>query len=294
MEELQVKRKQLNRIFALVSAGVLCFGAAAMFAGCSSDNPEVTITYTFNGKDYEVDYTLSRRSAPRTVEHFLELAENGYYDGLCIHNYTDTALYAGGYTYDAETGDLTEKNYFETVASWDLTQSVFTMNGEERVGLNTVYGEFSANGVSVSGSKYRHSAGALVMFYPDKGNTNERVYTLRNDTGALQDNSLYQYNCATCLFYTYLGQQNTSLDSDYCVFGMAENYSEQMTGEDGLVTAIDEYIDTLSSASDFTEQKTVPANQYDPFQSIRDDNAKVTYNVPVEPIVIKSVKIVKF
>ena len=103
-------KRIFRRIAAIASAAVLSAGALAMFAGCTSNNPEVKIVYSFNGNTYEVEYVLSRSDAPLTVQHFIELADAGYYNGTCIHNYTSTALYGGGYTY--ENGELQEKDYF--------------------------------------------------------------------------------------------------------------------------------------------------------------------------------------
>ena len=70
-------KHKVRRIVSLAS--VLTVGACAlgMFAGCTTQHPEVTITYSFNGKDYTVTYTLSRNDAPKTVQHFIELADAG-------------------------------------------------------------------------------------------------------------------------------------------------------------------------------------------------------------------------
>ena len=89
-----MKKNLLRRVFAVGTTALVAVGSVAMFAGCTtSNNPEVTITYTFNGEDYEVDYILSRIDAPRTVQHFIELADAGFYDGLVVHDYRSNALY---------------------------------------------------------------------------------------------------------------------------------------------------------------------------------------------------------
>jgi cyclophilin family peptidyl-prolyl cis-trans isomerase len=297
MEENSVKRNQIRRAFALITASLLSVGAVAMFSGCTTDKPEVTITYTFNGKDYAVDYTLSRKSAPQTVQHFIELADAKYYDGLVIHDYSSAYMYSGGYRYDETTKTINEVDYFSEITAKNikLTQSVFTEKNGEYIGMNTLYGEFSKNGISVQGSRYYHKEGALVMYYTDKGSEcNERVVTRRSGSGEYQQNSEYKYNCATSLFYTFTGTQNSERDSLYCVFCMASNYSEQMKGKNGLLTAISDYMDALADEEDFTESKSVLINANDPYQSIRDEKIKASYNVPVEPIYVKSVVVNKY
>ena len=114
-------KRKLHRIVAFGAAAVLTVSAAAMLAGCTSSNPEVTITYSFNGNTYEVEYKLSRSDAPQTTQHFIDLADAGYYDGTCIHNYTSTAMYGGGYTF--EDGELKEKDYFAEVTKLEVTPS---------------------------------------------------------------------------------------------------------------------------------------------------------------------------
>lgn len=300
-----MKKKNLRRIFSVLSAAVLSVGAAAMFAGCTTDRPEVTITYTFLGKDYNVDYTLSRKSKPQTVQHFIELADAGYYDGLCVHDYNNdiSSLHTGGYYY--ENGELTEKNYFEEVKrleeekSLKFTQSVFESD-EGRTPLYTLYGEFSDNGSRVEGSSYSHTQGALVMYYTDKEDYNGRVTTVRNDGGkdndgeAYQDNCLYRYNSATSLFYTYTGSGTgyTERAAKYAVFGMAKDYENQM--ENGILKAISDYIADMESEDAFTEESTVTLNQYDPFALVRNAKTKATFRVPVEPITVKTVKVTKY
>ena len=88
-------KHKIRRILSLASVLTIGGCALGMFAGCTTQHPEVTITYSFNNKDYAVRFVLSRNDAPKTVQHFLELADAGYYDGLCIHNYERDMLYSG-------------------------------------------------------------------------------------------------------------------------------------------------------------------------------------------------------
>ena len=259
-----MKKNFLRRAVAVGATALIAVSSVAMFAGCTtSNNPEVTITYTFNGKDYAVDYVLSRVDAPKTVQHFIELADAGFYDGLVIHDYQDYTLKTGGYK--LENGQLVEVDYLTTVKALEADGASFTQSvwaDEERtIPLYSVYGEFSANGVEQeNGKEYVHSEGALVMYYTPKkgqGGTDEQVWVQRADGGVDNDGNEYQrlgyeYNSITSLFYTFTGESRTESDSVYCVIGKAKNYTEQM--EEGLLAAITEYEDTLEEEDSFTTE----------------------------------------
>ena len=301
-----------------------------MFTACTTDYPEITITYTFRGEDYAVDYTLSREATPRTVQHFIDLADAGYYDGTCIHDYASDGifLYGGGYT--IEDGELVQKDYFAEVkalekAGTEFDQSVYltdeTAQNKAGDALYTVYGEFSNNGYIYDGSRgYSHRTGALVMYYnydTDETQFNYKGVTIqRNDNDEYQDNNSYPYNSATSLFYTFTGENRSDLDQYYCVFGMASDYETQMTGENGLLTAINAYKDTLGEGESFTTEWTQRRlDQYDHypmdeaylgeyssavysfFEDIRTSGRERVYNTPLAEgaqIIIKSVVVNKY
>ena len=117
-----MKKKSLFRAISVGVAAALSAGALMMFAGCSSNNPEIRITYSFNGKDYEVDYRLSRSDAPNTAQHFIELADAGFYDGLIVHDYQNYKMYSG--CYRLVDGELEEVNYLETVRALEAEQDI--------------------------------------------------------------------------------------------------------------------------------------------------------------------------
>ena len=296
-----MKKNFLRRAVAVGATALIAVSSVAMFAGCTtSNNPEVTITYTFNGKDYAVDYVLSRVDAPKTVQHFIELADAGFYDGLVIHDYQDYTLKTGGYK--LENGQLVEEDYLTTVKALEADGASFTQSvwADEACteGLYTLYGEFSDNGVEQEyGRELSYTTGALVMYYTDKGNFNGNVTVKRADGGSENDGqetqqAAYKYNSATSLFYTFTGENDTN-SSAYAVFGMAKNYEEQMTN--GLLAAISDYQETLEEDASFTVEQTVPRNRYDPFEEVRKAGDQDTFNTPMEmPIVVKSVVVTKY
>ena len=301
-----MKKKTVKRIIAIGCTALLSAAAMAMFTGCSTQHPTVTITYTFDGNDYEVDYTLSRNDAPKTVQHFIELADAGFYDGLCIHDYTEGFLYTGGYKLNDDK-ELEEVDYFSWVKNYEeekdfkFTQSVWTTENNP---LYTVYGEFTKNLVShENGSEYYHKAGALVMYYTEKGNFNGDVIVLRADggkgnDGVEKDTRKYTYNSTTSLFYTFTGDSNLGNDEKYCVFGMADDFTGQL--QNGLLKAIQDYIadhsdDEADDGYSFTAEKTEKINTYEVFEEVSKEGREQTFKTPVEaPIIVKSVKVTKY
>ena len=318
-----MNKKKLRRSLAVLSAAGLAVLSMGMLAGCDTKRPEITITYTFNGTDYEVDYTLSRDATPQTVRHFIELADAGYYNekGFCIHDFDSAYLRTGAYTLDEE-GELEEYDYFaevkrlEAEEGVEFTQSVYLTDladaNKKGDALYTVYGEMT-NQYNYTGTRYSHAQGALVMYYPSKGAFTGTVTVERNDGGdnnngeKYQANTRYDYNSATAMFYTFLGQSNFTADQEYCVFGMASNYEEQM--ENGLLKAIADYKEAHGEDEEytFTIEMTERMNRRDHlaeaysvnvrnfFESIRKTDVEDTYQTPVdEPIYLKSVKVNKY
>ena len=306
-------KRLLRRVAGISTAAVIAVGGSALLAGCSTNNPEVTITYEFNGETYEVDYKLSRLDAPQTVTHFIELADAGFYNDTCVHDYDGAFLQMGGYR--MEEGELSAIDYFTEVKKLEsekgvtFTQSVWK-RGDTDSPLYTVYGEFDKNGNYPAKSReFTHSAGALVMTYTDKGNFKKTVTTLRNDGGKGNNNDKYDndmdymYNSATSLFYTYTGETSSSRAQDHCVFGMATDYEGQFRP---LIDAINEYVSDRTpegedSEYSFTAERIMQRiNELeqgdDPdFEELRRGDVEATYNVPLEaPIYIRSVKVTKY
>lgn len=331
-EAIPVNKKLLRRIGAVSLSAVLGAGALMMCAGCTSTHPEVRITYVFNSVEYEVDYVLSRNDAPRTVQHFIELAETGYYEGMCIHDYTSSILLGGGYrlveeedgsvftyakgqTLENSSLELTEVDYFSEIRelekkkNYTFTQSVWEAEGTDSKpvkgnGLYTVYGEFPDNQVTTEYSRdNRHVRGALVMYFTDKSSredvTVERADGGKNNDGEPLQNTNYVNNSATSLFYTWLSSSTTNetYNGDkYCVFGMAKNYNDQL--RDGLLQAITDYIDKQTEINEdysFTVSNEMALNKYEFFDDVKKGDKKATFETPtLMPIIIRSVKVTKY
>ena len=176
--------KNLKRFISTALAITSVCACTATLTACETPHPEVEITLSFNDETYTLDYVLYRNITPATVNHFLALAENKYYDGLCVHDYRSDALYTGAYSYESEK--LVYKNYFDTVASY-IPQTVW-FDDEKANPTYTLYGEFESNNFSVENGDLSESFGALVMYYSDK-NTDYCVFaTLKEGSvSVLQD-----------------------------------------------------------------------------------------------------------
>ena len=286
--------KVLKKIVSATLALGCIVGCAATFTGCTTSHPEAKITIEFNGKTYALEYKMYRKITPTTVNHFITLAENGYFDGLCVHDYTGTRMYTGGYTYDETKDDLiVYKPYFETVAAYkSFSHSVWKDDSQENP-TYTLYGEFSKNNFRVQNGSLKDGFGSLTMYYEDKGTCEDFVSVKRSD-GNKYSSKEYKYNSATSLFYINLST-SSSTNSQYCTFAELDGDSKETL--ESLQNAIDEYIETTfgteeGASSEFIESVTVDVCEDDPY--VGDSALVATYEVPVEPIVIKSVKITKY
>ena len=293
----------MNKIFKKVLCATLATatlaGGAIAFGGCTTNRPEVEMQISFNGKTYTLEYQLFRKLAPNTVEHFLVLAENGYYNGVCVHDYTSSKWYTGGYTYDAakeETGGLVYKDYFSIVSAYENKDFVSVWKDSEKATPTyTLYGEFSANGMKMDkGDFLSQSFGSLSMVYEDKGDGEYDVYVDRVDGNGMRKMA-YEKNSATSMFSINL--TSSGIDASHATFAtLKEDFSGELTS---LTSAVNAYIKANFPESADDEDAPVFAEEYELEQGLNDpfiSEAELTveYEVPAMPIIIKSVKVLKY
>lgn len=293
------KHKIFRKFVCTALAGVGVFASLATFSACTTSHPEVEMKISFNDTTYTLKYKLYRKIAPSTVQHFLELAEQEYYNGLCVHNYAASSkLETGGYTYDAtktDEGGLVEKPYFETLKGIEaeknmkFTQTVWD-DDEKKDPVYTVYGEFATNGFKVENGALKQTFGSLTMYYTAKKNCKDYVYAQRSSANRC-DWKLYRYNSATSLFYISLSNSSVT-NSDYCTFATLEDGSVDTLKE--LAQAITDFIDDEyeGDSSEFAPSEKVYVDEYDRYVS--SDKESVNYSVPKEPIVIEEIKVTKY
>ena len=108
------KIKKACLAFALASL----VGVSAGVSACgTSKHPNARITIEFKGETYVIDYILYRNMYPQTVQHFIELADEGFYDNTLIHDYKSTDWVTGAYSYNGEVETTDDVGNVSMVAS---------------------------------------------------------------------------------------------------------------------------------------------------------------------------------
>ncbi len=271
--------KKMKRMICSILAIVGVTACTATFSACETSNPEVEMKISFNGKTYTLYYDLYRKITPTTVNHFLALVENGYYDGLCIHDYSSSSLKTGVYTYENE--ELKYKDYFATVENY-IPQSVWLDQDKTRP-TYTLYGEFEDNEFSVKNGELKQEFGALVMCYESK-NDDDQVYIERNSGGVAT--RAYEYNSATSQFYISLETSSSSLDNKAVFATLDENSKDDLESLQAAITAF--------IASEYDDESDFTTDKYGEFSDPIDGEKEVEYSVPNTPIVIEKMTVKKY
>lgn len=292
-----MSKKIFKKIACSALAAISVFGCAGSFTACKTSNPEVKMQIEFNGETYTLKYKLYRKIAPKTVEHFMWLAENEYYNGLCIHDYDETALkmYTGAYTAtaDKESG-LEYKEYYKTIATYEnygsFPHSVWE-DSKQTIPTYTLYGEFwDGNNFKVTNGNLKQTFGSLTMYYEDISTysaSSNGVWIQKNSDDTMAEKE-YRYNSATSKFFISLSTGETPSDA-YCTFATLKNESVLEDFQEDLNAYIEEY---YSDDESFVTERSAAVNTDDKFVGHYDIEKK--FDVPKEPIVINYVKVTKY
>ena len=302
-----MKFKKLGRVLCTLALAGAALAVSGTMTGCKNGHAEAKITIEYDGVSYVLEYTMYRNMYPQTVQHFIELADNGFYNNTIIHDYQTSYWYGGGYDYkegDVDEDELSykqsyaegneglleyleqtskENEYVKLATEGKLTPSVYRnfVNGEYQGAYNTLIGEFSSNNHKIENGALSNSYGALRFYYhnvtDDKvGKTH--VYLDKQDSpaGVMGE---YRYNRATSLFSIQTGT-STSTDSSHCVFATLNN---TQTLRD-LRTAV-------TKSYDYENVKVYVENRDELLGSNKNE---ADYRLTKTAIIVKSVKITKY
>lgn len=302
-----MKFKKLGRILCAVAiAGTVM--ALPFVSGCNTDHPEAEITISYNGSDYVLKYKMYRNMYPQTVQHFIELADNGFYNGMIVHNYQSSYWYTGGYNYvveeedvpsyeDAIAGDDNDRLDFMEAASKEyeysvladpdngkITPSVYEdiIDGKYIKPLNTLIGEFSNNQHKIDNGALTNAFGSLSMYYTAKkaGSVENQMVYLDKTGSDFGVKGSYSYNSATSIFRIQTGT-STSSSSSYCVFATLKN-----------TDVLTNLRSDISSNGMTTKSVTLYVDNYDRYLGANVNSESFT--MTSVPLIIKSVKITKY
>lgn len=317
------KSKLKHLILAVVAALIVALSAGLSACTIKTNHPRAKITVEFNSVTYDIEYTLYRNMYPATVQHFIELADAGFYDDMIIHNYTSTDWFTGGYSYNADENDdlnyanavsksaleeyleinSKEEAYYNLFNSGAITPTVYTKvsydkNGNQTVSaenaLPALIGEFSANDHTIKKGALSAGLGVLKMYYYSKGATNQKVAVV-NSFGEILTHD-YSYNCATSIFAMQTASSSSYTATSYCVFGNLRNDDASKALSD-LKAAISDYITDKLGGTDSGFTVTNVAAEVDNLDSFAEEGGQAiqtTFTATKLPIIIRTVKITKY
>lgn len=177
-EQQQANKKKLWLICGIAAACLVILAVVLLLTQCGGSEPEpidevpaTTLANTqteLSGKhhveieiaDYgTIKLELDANAAPISVEHFMKLAEEGFYDGLTFHRIMEGFMMQGG----------------------DPTGTGFGEPGQE-----TIQGEFAANGVA---NPLSHTRGAISMARSnDMNSASSQFFIVHQDSTFLDGN----------------------------------------------------------------------------------------------------------
>lgn len=289
--------KKILKKIALAATLVCMTFAVTASSACNveTDHPTVRITIEFNAKKYNLDYTLYRNMYPGTVRHFIELAENGFYNGMLVHDYDSGDWFTGGFDYveddykalNNNEGFMTEylfthskeQEYLDLFDGGKLTPTVFREDNE--AALPTLVGEFSENNSpEIKNGARIAEAGALKMFYYEKDVNDKALVDFDDPKGLFRQD--YRYNCATSIFSIQVGS-STYREDKYCVFATINNLSTLNDLIDDIAKYFeDQDIDAISANG-------VPVDRL--VEQLLDLDTEANFTLPGTPIIIRSVTV---
>ena len=317
----------------LAAALAALVGVSAGASACgTSKHPNARITIEFNEKTYVIDYMLYRNMYPQTVQHFIELADSGFYTDMIVHDYKSSDWFTGAYSYNAEQ-EVADENGTVSLVATDYISAYSRSAMADYLGANCkeqAYYNLVSAGIksgSFSASVYSRtvynkdeevvdSADALPTVI---GEFSENGHKIKDDKGLTASygalkmyyyskdvkpvfvkNSFgqilprdYSYNSATSLFALQVSNSSSYNASKYAVFGQLKNDKSKEILED-LTDAISDYATNLSSSASWNTSVAMQVDKLDSFADEGGRDIDVNFTVICMPLIIRSVKITKY
>ena len=216
----------MKRTFSIIGIIILSISMIFVTTGCESKRPEIKITLE-DGR--VMNFTLYRNYAPDTVAHFLSLCESGYYNNTIVSDMQTSRILMGNYSYDKDLYLKAKSN------------------------VDTIDGEFTANGTVVQNNPLLHTLGVLSMY---------------NEWGDGIENG--SKNSASNIFFIATSTV-TSYDGRYATFGKISDD------------------DSLAVLEEIMADETTYADNY----QYSELNEEYGITLPSVTIVIKTIEIIK-
>lgn len=239
-------------ILVIIILGVLVYGYYKKQT-LNISNPIVTMEIENYGT---IKLELYPDMAPETVNNFIKLANNGFYNGLKFHRVVEGFMIQGGDKEGTGSGSVTFSDLYNND---DENATYKYSDGTEAKGTDsyTIPGEFIANNYTKNNLSL--TAGTIAMARSD--------YTSYSSTLAQES-----YDSAGSQFFIMTTDNHTNLSGYYAGFGKV------IEGMD-VVEAIEKVECKVASSDDESEEETDEDTQ----------NSEVS--TPVDDVIITSVSV---
>jgi len=95
-QEIKHKKKKKLEIILIIVVLVLIIGAGVIFYFSRINREKNFISTTIETEKGNIELELDKKAAPKTVENFVKLAKDGFYDGTKFHRVVENFVIQGG------------------------------------------------------------------------------------------------------------------------------------------------------------------------------------------------------
>ena len=328
-----MSKKIKKALIALALAGIVGVSVGASACG-TSKHPNARITIEFNEETYVIDYMLYRNMYPQTVQHFIELADAGFYNDTIVHDYKSSDWVSGAYSYNAKhevtddagnstlvasdyvsafsrTGGLAEyleanskeKEYYDLVTAGIksgsfsasvYSRTVYDKNEKEIVDLADALPTVIGE-FSENGHKIADNKGLK-----DSYGTLKMVYYKKDVKPVFVKNSFDQIlprdYSYNCATSLFSMQVSNSTQYSASKYAVFGQLKNDKSKEilEDLTDAISDYATSLGSSSSWSLTVKTQVDKEDKFADEGGRDIDVSFTMTSLPLIIRSVKITKY